>query len=359
MVILKFSDGDTQVEALIGQRCIQAARSDIDALREHSGSLDDAMTSLHRFLSWAALWDELPMALLMRRSNTLYGAALLSLRRKYGIPVGLVRAGNLGGQGGVIAAAADRAAVMEAASRILLRKPLAHTVMLSTLWANQTVPGPVLPVPGVRGQWHFREVRLRLDLSGGLEATMERLGYKMRRNLRYYRRKAEGELGCHFLPALTPGQRQQAVDALRGEGTYPVESERAQQLEAALLATPGHFAMGLQDSNGAWLSYVAGWRGVGGTYIDWQLNRDQFESASISTVMRSYLLEHEIAHRSPAIVFVGGTSPFWSRVCEPEVCGDLLATRQGLAGRLARKMACRISPTGQLARLYAQLPATA
>ncbi len=358
-MIFKFADGDTRVEALIGQRRIQAARFEIDALREHSGSLDDGMTSLHRFLSWAALWDELPVALLMRRSNKLYGAALLSLRRKYGVPVGLARAGNLGGQGGVIAAVADRAAVMEAASRVLLRKPFAHTVMLSTLWASQTVPGPALPVPGVRGQWHFREVRLRLDLSGGLEATMERLGYKMRRNLRYYRRKAEGELGCRFLPALTSEQRRQAVDALRGEGTYPVGPERARQLEAALLTTPGHFAMGLQDSHGAWLSYVAGWRGAGGTYIDWQLNRDQFESASISTVMRSYLLEHEIAHQSPTIVFVGGTSPFWSRVCQPEICGDLLATRRGLAGRLARKIACRISPTGQLAKLYAQVPAAA
>ena len=54
MIILKFSDSDTQVEALIGQRCIQAAHSEIDALRERSGSLDDGMTSLHRFLSWAA-----------------------------------------------------------------------------------------------------------------------------------------------------------------------------------------------------------------------------------------------------------------------------------------------------------------
>ncbi len=358
-MILKFADGGTRVEALVGQRRIQAAQSEINALRENSGCMDDGMTSLHRFLSWAAMWGELPVALLMRRADGLHGVALLSLRRKYGIPVGLARAGNLGGQGGVIAAAADRTAVMEAASRVLLRKPFAHTVVLSTLWANQTVPGPVLPVPGVRGQWHFREVRLRLDLSGGLEATMERLGYKMRRNLRYYRRKAESGLGCRFLPALTPEQRQQAVDALQGKGTYPVASERARRLEAALLATPGHFAMGLQDSEGAWLSYLAGWRGAGGTYVDWQLNRDQLESASISTVLRSYLLEHEIARQSPAIIFVGGTSPFWSRVCQPQICGDLLATRQGLAGRLARKIACHVSPSGQVARLHAQAPAAA
>ena len=353
-MIVKFADGGTRAEALVGHRRIQAAQAEINALRQRSGSIDDEMTSLHRFLSWASMWGELPIALLMRRSGELYGAVLLSFRRKYGIPLGLARAGNLGGQGGVIAAAPDRAAVMEAASRILLRQPFAHTVVLSTLWANQAAPGPVLPVPGVQGQWHFREVRLRLDLSGGLEATMERLGYKMRRNLRYYRRRAEGEFGCRFMPALTPEQRRQAVDALCGAGTYPTASGRARRLEAALLTTPGHFAMGLQDREGAWLSYVAGWRGAGGTYIDWQLNRDQLESASISTVMRSYLLDHEIARQSPAIIFVGGTTPFWSRVCEPGVCGDLLATRAGWAGQLARRLACRISPAGQIARLHAR-----
>ncbi len=351
---LSFSDGDVRVQVLIGHRSILAARHQIDMLRERSGQTDDAMTSMHRYLSWASLWRELPVAFLMRRSGDLHGAALLSFRRKHGIPVGLARAGNLGGQGGVIAAAADRAEVMETASRVLLRKPFAHTVMLSTLWANQAAPGPDLPVAGVQGHWRFREVRLRLDLGGGLEAVMERLGYKMRRNLRYYRRRAENEFGCRFLPALDDGQRRQAVDALSGQGLYPTDPKRAHQLEAALLATPGHFAMGLQDSQGSWVSYVTGWRGPNGTYIDWQLNREDLESASISTVMRSYLIEHEAERQSPAIIFVGGTSPFWSRVCEPGVCGDLLATRKGLIGYLAREVACRVRPAGRLARLHAR-----
>lgn len=353
-MLFRFRDGDTRVEVLIGVRSIHAAQSRIDALREQSDQIEDGMTSLGRFLPWALMWDELPVALLMHRSGRLYGAALLLFRRKHGIPVGLVKAGNLGGQGGVIAGVADRAAVMEISARVLLRSPLAHTVFFSALWDDRTVPGPDLPVVGVQGQWHFREVRLRLDLSGGAAVTMERLGYKMRRNLGYYRRRAEKEFDCRFLVELTGEQRQQAVEALVDKGTYKTGARRALRLEAALQATPGHFAMGLQDAQGDWLSYITGWRGAEGTYIEWQLNRENCEGASISTVMRSYMLEHELERASPAIIFVGGTSPFWSRVCEPSVCGDLLATRNGVMGRLARKLAVRIKPSGQVAKLHAR-----
>ena len=353
-MLFRFRDGDTEVRALIGDRRIYAAQAQIDRLRRQTGQIDDMMTSLWRFLPWTSLANELPVALLMRRSHELYAVVLVFFRRTHGVPIGLAKAGNLGGQGGVIAAATDRAAAMETAARVLLKNFLAHTVVLSTLWTDQTVPGPNLPVSGVRGQWHFREVRLRLDLSEGPEATMARLGQKMRRNLRYYRRRAESELGCRFLPEMTSEQRSQAVGALFDKGRYPTGADRAWRLEAALQATPGHFAMGLQNAGGDWLSYITGWRGTDGTYIEWQLNDDRDESASISTVMRSYLLEHEMARASPAIIFVGETSPFWSRICEPNVCGDLLATRKGIIGGLAQQAACRISPKGQVAKLYAR-----
>ncbi len=353
-MLLRFRDGDTQVEALIGARSIYAAQSQIDALRERSGQIEDAMTSLHRFLPWALMSNELPVALLMHRSRELYGVVLLFFRRRYGVPIGLAKAGNLGGQGGVIAAIADRIAAMETAARVLLGNSLAHTVVLSTLWADQIAPSSNLLVAGVCGQWHFREVRLRLDLSGGLEATMGRLGQKMRRNLSYYRRRAESEFGCRFSPKVTPEQRQLAVGALFDKGGYPTGAQRARQLEAALQATPGHFAMGLQNAGGDWLSYITGWRGTDGTYIEWQLNCDHHANASISTVMRSYMLEHELKRQSPAIIFVGETAPFWSRICEPSVCGDLLATRKGIIGNFAKQMTCRVSPMGQVAKLHAR-----
>jgi hypothetical protein len=283
----------------------------------------------------------------------LWGVALLSFRKKYGIPFGVVKAGNSCGQGAAIAAVEDRIAVMETASRMLLSLPLAHTVILS-LWTHQFPPGTNQPVAGIRGQWYFREARLRLDLSGGLEATMNRLGYKMRRNLRYYRRRAEQDYGCQFLPDLDHDQRRHAVDALFDKGIFHGDYRDSRRIQRALEATPGRFAMGLQDRSGTWLSYITGWRDADGTHIDWQRSRDDYKGASLSTVMRAYMLEHEIGIQSPAIIFVGGTSRFWSRVCEPSVYGDLFAIRKGFFGDLAKKLTCLLSPSGQLAKLHAE-----
>ena len=188
---------------------------------------------------------------------------------------------------------------------------------------------------------------------------MERVGYKMRRNLRYYRRRAQTEFGCSFVADMSVEQRRDAVCALFDKGTYKTESDRAHLVEDALLSAPGSFAMGLQDSQGNWLSYIAGWRGAGGTSIDWQLNSDTHESTSISTAMRAYCLEHEIGLGSPAIIFVGGTSPFWSRVCERDVCADLVATRNGLLGSLARRLTQWIRPAGRVAGLISHVNSAA
>lgn len=351
---LRFHDGDMQVEALVGARSIVAAQPRIEALRRRCGQAADVMTSLHRVQRWNAIHDGLPVALLMVRHGALQGVVWLSFRRKYGVPVGLVRSGNLCGQGSVIGHADDRPAMLETAARVLLRRPLAHTVLLSSVSDGCDAHGPDKPVAGVDGSWHFRAVRYRLDLAGGVDATMERLGYKMRRNLRYYRRRAEEGLGVRFVPEMTAAQRRSAVDALHDRGPYRTGARWAAATEAALLETPGQFAMGLQDRTGAWVSYVAGWREPGGTCIDWQLNHDGYPNASLSTVMRAFLLEHEAARGSPALVFVGLTSEFWSRVCEPATCGDLVATRRGLAGSLARWLTRRLSPNGQIAGLHAR-----
>ena len=350
----RFHDGGLRVDALVGARSIQAAQPEIDGLRHRCGQAADVMTSLHRVQRWNTIHAGLPVALLMRRHAELQGVVWLSYRRKCGVVVGLVKSGNLCGQGSVIAAAGDRLAMLETAARVLLRHPLAHTVVLSCLWDGRSSSKPEVPVHGIKGGWHLREVRFRLDLSGGLPATMERLGRKMRRNLRYYRRRTDEALGLRFLPDMTAEQRQSAVAALHDKGAYRTTWRRAAATEAALLQTPGQFAMGLQDRNGGWLSYVAGWREPGGTCIDWQLNHDGYPDTSLSTVMRGLLLEHEAARGCPAIVFVGLTSEFWGRVCEPAVCGDLLATRTGVVGAAARWLTSWVSPQGQVATLHAK-----
>lgn len=354
---LRFRDGGDRVEALFGMRTISVAQAEIEALRLRCGQGSDVSTSLHRIRRWSAIHRQLPVALLVWREGELSGLVWLSYRRKFGVVLGLVKSGNLCGQGSVIARPGERRGMLETAARVLMRYPLAHTVLLSGLCDGLTEAGPDRAVPGIQGGWHFREVRFRLELRGGLEATMDRFGRKMRRNLRYYRRRAEDMLGCRFVPELTAGQRREAVAALNGRSAYRLGAWRAAETDAALLETPGQFAMGMLDGQGNWLSYLVGWREPDGTHVDWQLNHDGHKAASLGTVMRSYLVEHEAQRGSPAIVFVGLTSDFWSRVCEPAVCGDLLASRTGVVGEAARWLTTRLRPQGQVAALHARAAA--
>src|SRR5260370_22984492 len=48
-----------------------------------------------------------------------------------------------------------------------------------------------------------REIRDRLLLQPTFDATLATFGKHTRRNLRYYRRKAEEEFGCEFVPDIT------------------------------------------------------------------------------------------------------------------------------------------------------------
>ena len=351
---LIFREKTTRVEMLLGLRSIRGAEREIDQLRQECGQSGDVPSSIDRIVLWSAIHRQVPAALLLRRQGTLYAVVWLTFRRRFGIILGYVNSGDLSGQGSVIASPDARRQALEITARILLRRPLAHTTVLSVLWHGEVPEASATTVHGVSGAWQFHEVRYRLSLEGGFEAVMERLGYKMRRNVRYYRRRAEKDLGCNFVPDMSPQQRQQAVLALFDKGTYPLDLRRAEATEAALLNLPGHFAMGLRNADGTWLSYVAGWRGVDGTHIDWQLNHDTFASASLSTVMRGYLLEHEAGCGSPKVAFVGLTSDFWSRVCEAETRGDLVATRSGLVGAAARWLTNRMRPAGRVANLHAR-----
>ena len=87
--------------------------------------------------------------------------------------------------------------------------------------------------------------------------------------------------------------------------------------------------MGLQ-SNGEWISYLVGMRTGKLTHVLLQLNHNGFARYSLSTVLRSYFFEHEIALGQQEIKFVNGTCALFQRCCEPDTCVTVSA-RRGLA----------------------------
>jgi len=329
---------------------IEDSRQVLTELRERVGQSDDMLTSPDWFTSRTLMWDATPVIVLQRLDGIVQSAVLLHVRCWHGISTGVLKCGNLTGDGGVVAPAAERARVLQQAMTLLLSHRFVHTVI-----ATFRQPGGSLAIPTTRAvHWQPREMRCRLDLSGGLDSFLMRQSRKFRRNFRYYRRRAEVELGCRFVPELTAAQSVAAVRALHGQGTHPVPTRRALMHEQALRSTPGAFAMGLLDQDGQWLSYLAGWRQGDTTSVEWQLNLVDPETTSFSTVMRSFFLEHEATNGVQSVQFVGGTARSWARACEPETCYDILATRTDPIGRSVTALLAWLRPNGQMGLLHQQ-----
>ena len=335
----------------VGERQAVAIAPSVQRLRQVCGMDADMTTDMSWFISRTLLWGNDPVVVLLDLDGQLTAAALFYHRRHRGFPTGVIKGGIRSGDGSVIAPPGLRTEALQAAMAKVLTLPWVHTVLASL----RSAEGPDRAAAALQAQakvnsaWRVREVGTHLSLEGGFEGFLSRQRPRSRRNYRYFRRRAEKELGLVFVPSLTQAEAVQAVEALHGASMFPVPHARAVRLEAAIRSTPGYFAMGVRDMAGQWLSYMSGWRQPDGTYVEWQLNNSKFEAASLSTVMRTYFLEHEASRGVPQIVFVGGTSPALGRYCAPSQCYDALIIRGGLCGFIVKALVTRFCPQTEIA----------
>lgn len=184
-------------------------------------------------------------------------------------------------------------------------------------------------VVAYRLQIRQRRTPRYLALHATLDRTLTSLGKHTRRNLRYYRRKAELELGLAFVPCVQM-KRSEFLDVDRNS-MNPTPEEVANwrfDLIEQRLNSPNVLFCGLQAADGSWVSLAGGRRNDRTTEIDWQVNLTGFPRYSLCTVMRSYIIENEIARGAERLVFEGGTShPMRFGFTEEETT-DLLAVRR-------------------------------
>jgi hypothetical protein len=193
----------------------------------------------------------------------------------------------------------------------------------------------------LRGQlaWtlHQHAIPLYLPLLDTLEATLATIGQKTRANLRYYRRRAEQELQVEFVRHAVLSK--DAFLDFNRRCTYAVPDAMARHRLSALatpldspadgVSKPGAtFCAGVRDGKGAWLSLVGGRRMNGFVEIDWQMNRADLPRYSLSTVMRAFLIEDEIALGSTRFFIEGGTPHPIGHSFVQECVGELTVKRR-------------------------------
>jgi hypothetical protein len=325
------------VQVLRGVGAIAGAVRDIAELRERSGLDHNPLLNLEFFLGRVSLFPgNQPVIVLVRASERLEGAVYFFEKTLWKIPTGYLRGfDHLSGESSVIADEPDRQRVLECAVRGLNSEKNVFAA-----WATVSLRGDTHTAcrlsdedtGNVKANKMGRKYRLKLGDT--FDATLSRFGPRTRRNLRYYRKRAEAELKTTFESRLSLTQSEQALDELGNRSFRPFATSLSEwrKMDRLLRSQPGYFAVGLR-ANEEWISYLSGIRLGEFTHVLLQVNHNGYARYSLSTVLRSHLLECESELGQKEINFVNGVCALFQHCCEPDICVTFVA-RRGLAARV-------------------------
>jgi hypothetical protein len=324
-----------------------------------------AMHDIAYFLSKPGALPRTPHLLLVSTVNDLdlrnpnlddlVGLLLIFEQRVSGFGAGAFATNDRSGRSTLIAMPSRRSEVAAIATRALLDRG-AHLILMSfrseeEMGASNQTRTPLLTAAQGRvvARWsqRGRTIPGYLPLAATFDSTVAQIGQRTRSNLRYYRRRAESDLGCVFLPQIEASRED--VVAFSRECMYAVSAEVVGWRYDSLKELSEPVFMGIRHRDGRWLSMVGGRRYLDRTEILWQLNREGFAAHSLGTVMRSYFIEHEIAHGCRRLYIEGGTPQPIKFSFVQENLIDLVVVRRTVVAKMMQAIAQRyISPDNEL-----------
>ncbi len=281
-------------------------------------------------------------------ANELRAAVLLYEHRVFGVGSRLFFSDYHGAAKTVIAAEGERARAAFIASELLMQEgALMVHISYEGDQPQMDAAGRGRQAEEQRWTWAIRQRQAigYLLVKDTVDATLAQLGKHTRRNLRYYRRRAEAELGQELVdhPELT---RDEFV-AFTRRCSYALTDEQAARRYEGIQNMPAKYLyLGLRAANGEWLSLIGGHTHESDIQIDWQMNRADMPSYSLCTVMRSHLIEHAVRHQTRRLFFVGGTAHSIRSAMTPVKIADLVV----LHDKLPRKALSRMTRPNGFAR---------
>jgi len=358
---------------------LQRVLADLSVRCGQPGVMDD----VGYFLSKPGTLRRVPHLLLFSKApvldlerltaDDLLGAVLLYRYMVLGCGIGIFSTNDRSGRGTLVAPAALRSSMAEMATRSLMDRgvlavlisfrdgdtanpkkgpdksqPVGGSTAGGSTVVGSTVVGSTANDKTARWVWRQRETPDYLQMEETFDGTLAKIGTRTRRNIRYYRKRAEAELGCVFLPLVQIGKRE-FLDFNR-ECMYAVPAKVASWRYESLKYLETPLFMGIKDRGGRWLSLLGGRRHHDGTEILWQMNRSGLSAYSLSIVMRAYFMEHEIAHGMTKLYMEGGTAhPMRFSFVNDKVT-DLVVVRRSRLGLVVPTLAhLFIKPDNDLA----------
>ena len=354
----------TEVFVLTGRASILASQTLLEELATRSGQ-QGAADFIDYFLTQPYTGGKIAHLFLVLtkpvasgaevRSEAVLGAVILQEYQLAKRRLGAFVTEDQAGERNVLAPAPLRSAVALRVADHLLEKG-ASLVVLSL---QDAAFSPERGRSSSRAVWATVERTLtrRLPLGASYEDTLAQLGAHTRRNLRYYRRRLEERRQCRFVAEVL--MEEDEFVALNRLCSYPTPEFVARWRYRSTHSVPGGVFSGIQAGDGTWLSIIGGRRSGRTMFVDWQMNRTAFADHSLSTVMRSYLIEHEILAGSGTLLFEGGTPHSMQLSFLRETVTDLALVRDTVRGRLLRRYAKAVLPKRNFVRKVLTSPGLA
>ena len=371
-----YSPAPLRLMLVRGRSAVLAQQSLLVRLAERTGQLG-AFDYLGYILDGPYVGSKIPTLALVygRETPDPLGAVFLFEYRTAGLPTGVFMTDDEAGEHTVVASPDLRPLVAATVADHLLRDGahLLHltvrtdpTGLTQALHGTSTTDTPPL--------WALRE-RVYcnvLPLAPTYDLTLAPMGKHTRRNLRYYERRAQTELGATLVSA--PQLTEAEFLTLNHRFPYAVPDRVARWRFRNVHDLPGGFMVGLRANapagqllpngqavpadlaGGAWLSLLGGRRHHRTTEITWQMNHSELDGFSFTNAMRSLLLRHEIALGTERLVFEGGTPHSIHSAFLPEPVLDLVCARRAATSLLLQKLARRVLPGANALRALLRDP---
>jgi hypothetical protein len=276
------------------------------------------------------------------RAEDLRGAVLVYEYKVLGMPSRIFTTSDFNGSRAVIAPPADRTKISASVGRYLMARG-AQVVMLSYAGEGNEKWSECFDgsVGDKKRLWttQTREVGATIVLEKTADETLAAMGKHTRRNLRYYRRKAEAELGCTFEGDVKSMLNRAQLIELNSASTHPVSEVVLERRYRTMKELNGLFCVGVKTPDGQWMGLLGGRRHHGVSEIDWQMNRGGLEKYSVGTVIRAYLIEYEIEIGTERLFFEGGTPHSMRHAFISEKAVDIVVAQRSLFVSLLRRVA--------------------
>lgn len=265
------------------------------------------------------------------RAEDLLGAAVVYEYVVLGWPSGVFVTDDGSGSRTVIAPPAERSRLTIKVCEHLMRSGagavlLSYKELVDPQPQNRQIAQTVKRGGFLWGS-QVREMKTYLSLMPTFDDTLTQLGKHTRRNLRYYRRRTEIELGSQFFAHVQAVLSKPEFCEVNRVSTHPVDDRSMIRRYDDLSKIKDSFCVGIRAEDGRWLSLMGGRRHHGWTEVDWQINRAGMDRLSLGTAMRCYFLENEVALRTQRLYFEGGTPHTMRHSFLTEKAVDIMALR--------------------------------